>query len=71
MSKPIYINKATLTELTQITGIGEQRAQTILNKKQEKVSDLTLQDLKLITGISSTIWDHLIETWGNNDRITK
>jgi ribosomal protein S13 len=62
MSKPIDINKATLEELTSITGIGEKRAQKILNKKQEKESDLTLQDLKLMTGIPSTIWDPLIET---------
>jgi ribosomal protein S13 len=62
MSKPIDINKATLEELTSITGIGEKRDQKILNKKQEKESDLTLQDLKLMTGIPSTIWDPLIET---------
>jgi DNA uptake protein ComE-like DNA-binding protein len=29
MSKPIDINKATLEELTSITGIGEKRAQKI------------------------------------------
>jgi ribosomal protein S13 len=45
MSKPIDINKATLEEFTSITGIGEKRAQKILNK-----------DLKLITCIPSTIW---------------
>jgi predicted DNA-binding helix-hairpin-helix protein len=36
MSKPIDINKATLEELTSITGIGEKRAQKILNKKARK-----------------------------------
>ena len=51
MSKPIDINKATLEEFTSITGIGEKRAQKILNK-----------DLKLITCIPSTIWGPLIET---------
>ena len=62
MSKPIDINKATLEKMTSITGIGEKRAQKILSKKQEKESDLTLQDLKLMTGIPSTIWDPLTET---------
>ena len=62
MSKPIDINKATLEELTSITGIGKKRDQKILNEKQEKESDLTLQDLKLMIGIPSTIWDPLIET---------
>jgi hypothetical protein len=51
MSKPIDTNKATLEEFTSITGIGEKRAQKILNK-----------DLKLITCIPSTIWGPLIET---------
>jgi ribosomal protein S13 len=62
MSRLIDINKATLEELTSITGIGEKRAQKILNKKQEKESDLTLQNLKLMTGIPNTMWDPLIET---------
>ena len=62
MSKPTDMNKATLEELTSITVFGEKRAQKILNKKQEKESDLTLQDLKLMTGIPSTIWDPLIGT---------
>lgn len=62
MSKPIDINKATFEELTSITGIGEKRANKILKKKQEKESDLTLQDLKLMTDIPNTIWDPLIET---------
>jgi hypothetical protein len=51
MSKPTYINKATLEELTSIAGIGEIRAQKMLKKKQENGSYLTLQDLKLMTDI--------------------
>jgi DNA uptake protein ComE-like DNA-binding protein len=41
MSKPTYINKATLEELTSIAGIGEIRAQKMLKKKQENGSYLT------------------------------
>ena len=48
MSKSIHINNATLAELTSITGNGQKRSQKILNKKQEKESDLPLQDLKLV-----------------------
>ena len=61
MSKPTYINKATLEELTSIAGIGEIRAQKMLKKKQENGSYLTLQDLKLMTDIPTTIWDPLME----------
>lgn len=61
MSKPTDINKATLEELTSITGIGKIRAQKMLKKKQENGSYLTLQDLKLMTDIPTTIWDPLME----------
>ena len=43
MSKPTYINQATLEELTSISGIGDKRTQKILYKKQEKESNLTLR----------------------------
>jgi predicted DNA-binding helix-hairpin-helix protein len=45
---PTYINQATLEELTSISGIGEKRTQKILNKKQEKESNLTLSKHSLI-----------------------
>lgn len=61
MSQPININTATLDELKTITGISDKRANKIIKRRQDKGSPLTLEDLKLMTDIPSTIWDPLIE----------
>lgn len=55
----MYINKANLDDLMSINNIGEKRAKsiTVLPKKGE----LTLEYLKTMPNIPSTIWDPLVE----------
>lgn len=55
----MYINKANLDDLMSINNIGEKRAKsiTVLPKKGK----LTLEYLKTMPNIPSTIWDPLVE----------
>ena len=55
----VNINTASQEELRSIRDIGEQRAKIILNARAEK-GKLTLEDLKTLQGLPSTIWDPLV-----------
>lgn len=58
-SNPIDINNSSVGELKLIPNIGDKRAQAIVKLRDEKGS-LTLEDLKSLTTIPSTIWDPLV-----------
>ena len=56
------LSKATLGEMTDLTGIGDQRAKAIMDAHSKKDGPLTEEELRLVPGIPSTVWDHLLET---------
>ncbi|XP_061195172.1 DNA ligase 1-like [Saccostrea echinata] len=60
MTTPININEASLETLKTIRNIGDKRAKAILEIRDRK-GEITLEDLKLIPNIPSTIWDPLVE----------
>ena len=60
MATPIDINNATLEDLKGINNIGDRRAKSIIDARNTK-GKLTLEDLKLIPNIPSSIWDHLVD----------
>jgi competence ComEA-like helix-hairpin-helix protein len=64
MTTPININNASLDELKGITGISDRRAQKIIQKREEKGSPLTFEDLKLMSDIPNTMWDPPIQSGG-------
>ena len=64
MTTPININNASLDELKGITGIMDRRAQKIIQKREEKGSPLTFEDLKLMSDIPNTMWDPPIQSGG-------
>ena len=59
-SSPIDINKASFEDLLSINGIGEKRAKSIIAQRKIK-GKLTLEDLKVIPNIPSTLWDPLLD----------
>jgi len=65
MSEPININKANLTQLKTIKGIGEAKAQAIITAREQK-GPLNSMNVFEITDISSTAWLILLE----NNHIT-
>ena len=60
MATPIDINNATLEDLKGINNIGDRRAKSIIDARNIK-GKLTLEDLKLIPNIPSSIWDPLVD----------
>ena len=58
---PININTASQEELMKIRDIGEVKSKLIIQARKAKSTPLTLEDLKLIEGISSTMWDPLVK----------
>ena len=62
MTTPININNASLDELKGITGISDRRAQKIIKLREEKGFPLKREDLKLMSDISNTMWDPLIQS---------
>ena len=60
MSEPININKANLTQLKTIKGIGDAKAQAIIRAREQK-GPLNSTNAFEITYISSTTWSSLLE----------
>lgn len=60
MATPIDINKATFEELKNIRNIGDKRAKKIIDIRNIK-GKITLEDLKIIPCIPSSIWDPLVD----------
>ena len=57
------LNKATLTELQTLMGIGEKRAAAIMEKRGELTTTLTREALaSLEVGVSHSVIDNLIAT---------
>ena len=49
-----------IEELQSLKGIGEKSAQKIIKRRKEKVADLPLEYLKMMSDIPNTFWDPLI-----------
>jgi ribosomal protein S13 len=60
MSEPININKANLTQLKTIKGIGDAKAQAIIRAREQQ-GPLNSANVFEITYISSTSWSSLLE----------
>ena len=58
-TNPVDINNSSVTELKTIPNIGDRRASSIVKLREEK-GGLTLEDLKTLPSIPSTIWDPLV-----------
>lgn len=58
-SNPVDINNANLAELKSIPNIGEKRAGAIAKLRDER-GFLSLEDLKTMSTVPSTIWDPLV-----------
>jgi DNA uptake protein ComE-like DNA-binding protein len=61
MADTVNINTATMEQLKTIKNIGQIRVSLILTEREKK-GQLNLTDLKLIEGISNTVWDTLVES---------
>ena len=60
MATPIDINVASFEDLKKIPNIGDKRATALIKLRDEK-GPLTLEDVKQISSIPSTIWDPLVD----------
>lgn len=57
--KLININTASLEELTTLTGIGEAKAQMIIEYRNEYGNFKTIEDIKNVSGISDTTYEKI------------
>lgn len=57
--KQINLNKATVTDLTSISGIGEKRAQDIIDYREQNGGFQSIEDLKNISGIGEKTFEKL------------
>lgn len=53
--KPININSANISELTQLKGIGESKAKAIIQYRQEKGAFTNIEEIVLVKGIGNSI----------------
>jgi predicted DNA-binding helix-hairpin-helix protein len=60
ITRSININTASSEELKSIPNIGDKRAEKLLNLQKESRA-LTVEDVKMLTRIPSTIWDPLVK----------
>lgn len=60
--KRVNINTADLQELTQLSGIGEKKAQAIIDFRDENGSFQALEDLKKVKGIGEKTFETLKES---------
>ena len=57
----VNINSATIQELTTITGIGETRAQAIIDYRTEHGRFSSTEDITNVTGIGAATYDKIKE----------
>ncbi|MBO6148343.1 MAG: ComEA family DNA-binding protein [Lachnospiraceae bacterium] len=55
----ININTASLSDLMTINGIGETRAQAIIDYREEHGSFATIEDIKLVNGIKDGLFNKI------------
>lgn len=55
----VSINTATKEELTTLPGIGESKADAIINYRNENGPFETIEDIKKVTGIGDSIYDQI------------
>ena len=60
-NRKVNINTAGKEELMTLTGIGESKAQSILNYRQEHGSFQTIEELKQIEGIKEGVFNKIKE----------
>lgn len=58
-NKLININTASLEELTTITGIGESKAQNIIEYRETNGNFKTIEDIKNISGIGDALFEKI------------
>lgn len=59
LSAPININTANLAQLETLPGVGSQKAQSILNYRNDHGAFLKIEDLMEVPGIGETIFEGL------------
>lgn len=58
-NKKVNINKATVTELTNIPGIGESTAEKIIAYREENGKFKSVEDIKKVSGIGTSKYEKL------------
>lgn len=58
-NKLISINNATKEELMTLTGVGESKAQAIINYREENGPFKSIEDIKNVTGIGEKMFDKI------------